>query len=121
MELKRLRRQVVERGGLCEAWLVYVEERNRGQRDALRASDQRPRLVRAFWTRVEAAEWALLVQPSNPGNRYGLYRVAIDERWVMENSLRPAYYVRELGDDSVRAEERPAVSVTAGAIAHAFG
>lgn len=90
------------------------------QGGAAGAPDYRPRLVRAFWTRVEAAEWALTASTSSPGNRYTLYRIALDERWISENSLRPAYYVHTVGSAPDTAE-RPPVTVTAGAIAHAFG
>lgn len=113
MTLKLLRRHIAARGGLCEIWLVYEEDRARtasGQGFMLR-------LRRAFWSRLEAVEWARAEHQRRVPFHYHVYRVAADEEWVSENSLRRVRYVASFED----AGERPALSVTAGAVAHAFG
>jgi hypothetical protein len=114
MELRRLKRHVMNYGGLCEAWLVYALDFDAGT-PAGPGAVLRPRLIRAFWTRAEAAEW-VGQQSSHNSHRYETYRVALDERWVSENSLRPAHHVALLKGGPAR----PSLMVTPGAIAHAF-
>jgi hypothetical protein len=111
--LRLLRRRIVERGGFCPVWLVYEEDRSR----TIATGEFRPRLVRAFWSRVEAAEWARDRRARSPNFHYHVYRVTADEEWVDEHSLRRVQHVVSFQD----AGERPQLSVTAGAIAHALG
>lgn len=115
MELRRLRKHVNDRGGLAEAWLVYCDE---GASDPQGPGGQPPipRLVRAFWSRAEATEWARVEQWSCPWNHYEVYHIALDERWVLDNSLRAAHHVSPGPESS----PRPSIAVTPGAIAHAF-
>jgi len=119
MELKRLRRHVMNRGGLCEVWLVYIGEEEPGPPPNPGPSNSRPRLARAFWTRAEAGEWAQRHAAANPAHHCEVYRIPLDERWISENTLRPAYHVPAVpGDPSETG--RPSIAVTPGAIAHAF-
>ena len=113
MELRRLRRHVINRGGLCDAWLVYAEY----PAPETHAPVPRPRLVRAFWSRAEAVDWALEQRAERHVPRYEVYHVPLDEVWIAENTLRPATHVSLHGN----GPERPAVAVTPGAISHAFG
>lgn len=115
MELRRLKRHVINRGGLAEAWLIYCDEgacdpQGNGGHPPL------PRLVRAFWSCAEATEWARVEQWSCPWNRYEVYHVALDERWVSDNSLRAARHVNTVPESA----PRPSIAVTPGAIAFAF-
>ena len=116
MELRRLRRHVINRGGLSEAWLVYMKENDPDPRGA-GSTPPRPRLVRAFWSRGEATEWVRLAQARHKGERYELYHVALDEKWVLDNTLRTAQLVPALET----APRGPDIAVSPGAIAHAFG
>ena len=113
MTLKTLRRKIAERGGLCEIWLVYEEDRVRTISDG----EFTLRLVRALWSRAEAIDWARAEHQRRTSFHYHVYRVAADEEWVSENTLRRVRYVASFED----AGERPALSVTPGAVAHAFG
>lgn len=113
MNLKILRRRLGERGGVCQVWLVYEEERQK----TMATGEFQPRLVRAFWSRVEATDWARAEHARTPALHYHVYRLVADEGWVEENSLRGVQYVVSFED----AGERPRLSVTAGAVAHAFG
>lgn len=114
MELRRLKRHVINRGGLTEVWLVYMEERDG---DPPGGRPPRPRLLKAFWTRAESTEWARVQQSTRKWERYEVYHVAVDEQWVCENTLRAAHHV-PAGEGVPR---QPDVAVTPGAIAHAFG
>ncbi|MGE5814731.1 MAG: hypothetical protein ACM36C_09615 [Acidobacteriota bacterium] len=116
MELRRLRRHVINRGGLTEAWLVYVEDRD-PDLPGTGCASPRPRLVKAFWSRSEATEWARAEQVSRKWDRYEVYHVALDEQWVSNNTLRPAQHVPL----SEGGPPHPDITVTPGAIAHAFG
>lgn len=115
MELRRLRRHVINRGGLTEVWLVYLQDQE-ADRPAGPAAP-RPRLVKAFWSRAQANEWTRAGQVSGTWDRYEVYHVALDERWVSENTLRAAQHVPA----SEGGAQRPDITVTPGAIAHAFG
>jgi hypothetical protein len=114
MELRRLNRHVINRGGLTEVWLVYVEQ---SEPDSPAGGRPRPRLVKAFWSRTEASAWARLEQSARKGDRCEVYHVALDEQWISENTLRPAQHVPA----TEGAPPRPDIGVTPGAIAHAFG
>lgn len=111
--LRLLRRRIIERGGFCPVWLVYEEDRRR----TIATGELQPHLVRAFWSRVEAAGWAGDRHAQSPVLHYHVYRVTADEAWVDENCLRRVQHVVSFQD----AGERPQLSVTAGAVAHAFG
>jgi hypothetical protein len=108
-----LRRRILEKGGLCPIWLAYEEDRPQ----TLATGEFRPRLMRAFWSRVEAADWSRDQHTANPALHYHVYRLIADTEWVDENSLRRVQYVVSFDD----AGERPELSITAGAVAHAFG
>jgi hypothetical protein len=113
MTTRLLRRRVAERGGLCPIWLVYQEERQL----TVSTGEFRPRLVRAFWSRVDASEWSRVEHARTPSLRFHVYRLMADEEWIDENSLRRVQHVVSFED----AGERPPLAVTAGAVAHAFG
>ena len=112
MTPKLLRRRIAERDGLCEVWLVYEEKRSQ----TITTGEFRPRLVRAFWSRVEATDWARGAHAADTARHYHVYRLVADEGWAAENSLRGVQYVASFND----AGERPLLSVTVGAVAHAF-
>ena len=110
--LRRLRRRIADRGGLCSIWLVYEEDRQ----ETIAQGRFRPLLVRGFWERAEAIAWARARHAARPARHYHVYRVTADEQWVAANEPRRIAYVASFEDSG----ERPPMAVTAGAVAHAL-